>query len=296
MKNSVALITGTSSGFGKLIALTLAAKGIKVFAGMRNSTTSNAVIANELNAVENITVVELDVAKKASIQNAVKSIVQETGRIDILVNNAGVIGMGVIEQFSDKEIKNLFETNFFGLLNVTKSVLPTMRKNKNGLVINMSSGLGRMTMPFNGIYSASKYAVEAVSQALRYELSMVGLDLVVIEPGAFPSTNATNSGFHHNASDKKTAREYGDLAANFPSMIATMFQQMVDNGYAPNPQIIADKVLEIIEMPTEKRPFRIVADPQSNGKMEQLNAFNDEMQQDMLRGMHMTFLDKSMVA
>ena len=292
MKNSVALITGTSSGFGKLIALTLAAKGIKVFAGMRNITSSNAKVAKELNAHANITVVELDVANELSVQQAIQQIEAETGTIDILVNNAGVIGMGVVEQFTDKEVREQFDINFFGLLNVTRNALPVMRKQKGGLVINISSGLGRITMPFNGIYSASKYAVEAVSQALRYELTLVGMDLVVIEPGVFPTTNAANNGSHYNAGNKEIAKAYSDLAVNFPSIMNTMFQQMVDNGYAPNPQMIADKVLEIIEMPTEKRPFRIVADPQSNGKMEQLNSFNDEIQKDMLKGMQMEFLDK----
>jgi NADP-dependent 3-hydroxy acid dehydrogenase YdfG len=288
----VALVTGTSSGFGKLIAQTLAANGIIVFAGMRNITTKNASIAAELNALPNITAVELDVANETSVQGAVEQIQAIKGKIDILVNNAGVVGMGLVEQFNNQEIQELFNTNFFGLLNVTRAVLPLMRRQKSGLVINISSGLGRITMPFNGVYGATKYAVEAISQALRYELTMVGVDLVVLEPGAFPTTNLTNSASHYNASNTAIAGEYGELAVAFPTIMENSFKQMAENGYAPDPQIVADSVLSVVKMPSEKRPFRIVPDATADGKLEKMNVFNDEIQQDLLRGLHMDFLYK----
>ncbi len=208
------------------------------------------------------------------------------------MNNAGVVGMGLVEQFNNQEIQELFNVNFFGLLNVTRSVLPIMRKQKSGLVINISSGLGRITMPFNGVYGATKYAVEAVSQALRYELTMVGVDMVVLEPGAFPTTNLTNSSFQYNATNTTIAREYGELAVVFPKIMEDSFKQMADNGYAPNPQIVADSVLSVIKMPSEKRPFRIVPDATADGKLEQMNIFNDDIQKDLLRSLQMDFLYK----
>jgi NADP-dependent 3-hydroxy acid dehydrogenase YdfG len=292
----VALVTGTSSGFGKLIAQTLAANGIQVFAGMRNITTKNAAVANELNALKNIKVIELDVANEAQVQAAVQGIKSEVETIDILVNNAGVFGLGLVEQFTNAEIQAQFNINFFGLLNVTRAVLPIMRHHKSGLIINISSGLGRITMPFNGVYGATKYAVEAISQALRHELTMVGLDLVVIEPGAFPTTNAAGSSAQYNAANTQIASEYGDLAVAFPSIMANSFQQMIDYGYAADPQIIADKVMDVVEMPSEERPFRIVADPASTGKLEKYNAFNDELQYDLLKGLQMDFMYREPVA
>jgi NADP-dependent 3-hydroxy acid dehydrogenase YdfG len=292
MIQQIALITGTSSGFGKLTAITLANKGIKVFAGMRNIATKNAAVANELNTIKNITAIELDVANEDSVKAAIALIEKQEGKIDILVNNAGVVGMGLVEQFSNKEIQEIFNINFFGLMNVTRAVLPLMRKNKSGLVINISSGLGRITMPFNGVYGASKYAVEAVSQALRYELTMVGVDMVVLEPGAFPTTNLTHSSAPYNAADKNIAAAYGDLAVAFPSIMENAYKQMVANGYAPNPQIVADAVLQVIEMPSADRPFRIVPDATRDGKLEQMNAFNDDIQKDLLTGLQMDFLYK----
>lgn len=289
MKQQIALITGTSNGFGKLTAITLANKGIKVYAGMRNMATKNATAAAELNAMDNITAIELDVTNETAVQAAIANVEKEAGTIDILVNNAGVVGMGLVEQFTTKEIQAIFDTNFFGLLNVTRAVLPVMRKNKSGLVINISSGLGRITMPFNGVYGASKYAVEAISQALRYELTMVGVDMVVIEPGAFPSTNAMHAGVQFNAANNQIATAYGELAVKFPTMMAGMFQQMVANGYAPNPQMVADIVWEAIEIDADKRPLRIVADPQNKGKLDELNAFNDEMHKDLLNGFKWNF-------
>lgn len=290
MEQQVALITGTSSGFGERIARTIAANGIRVYAGMRNTGTSNERIAQALNDLPNIHVIELDVTREESIIQAVDRIKAEAGRIDTLVNNAGVYGLGLVEQFTNEEIQQQLAVNFFGPLNTIRQVLPLMRANRSGLIINISSGLGRITMPFNGIYGATKHAMEAVSQALRHELTLVGVDVVVIEPGIFPSTNASASSAHYNAKDKTIAAAYGELAVAFPDQMNNQFKQMVDAGYAADPQLVADKVYEVIATSSDARPFRVVVDPMTDGKMEQLNKLNDQMQQNLLNGMQLDFL------
>jgi len=189
-KNKTVVITGSSSGFGYLTTLTLARKGYKVWATMRNSETKNSSKREELLGIakkENlkISVIDMDVNSDESVSNAIQSIANVDGRIDYLINNAGYMFVGITEAYSIQQAKDQFETNFFGILRTTKAVAPFMRNQKEGLIVNVTSLAGRLTFPYFGIYCASKHAVEAYSQAMRYELAPFGVEVSIVEPGPF---------------------------------------------------------------------------------------------------------------
>jgi len=177
------LITGASTGFGRDTAETLARSGHTVFASMRSLSGRNKEHATALNA-HGIHTVELDVTDQDSITSAVNIVKSKAGEIDILINNAGVASAGVTEAFTAKQMFNLYNVNVFGLHRVTRSVLPMMRKQKSGLIINVGSILGRVTFPFFGMYGSSKFAVEGLTDSLRYEVSQFGVDVCLIQPSA----------------------------------------------------------------------------------------------------------------
>ena len=185
---AVVLITGCSSGFGLLSALHFARKGDTVFASMRNTAKAGALEEARDKEKLAIEVVQLDVTDEDSVKSAVRQVVDKAGRIDVLVNNAGIGAHGAIEDTDDDEAKEIFETNFFGVLNVTRAVAPIMREQKSGTIANVSSLAAVVTPPFSGIYAASKRALEAVGEALHYELHPFGIRMLLIEPGGFETS------------------------------------------------------------------------------------------------------------
>lgn len=189
---SVVLITGCSSGFGMLAALEFARKGDQVFASMRD--TSKAGHLTEAASAEglNVEVVQLDVTDEESVRSAIDSVVAKAGRIDVVVNNAGIGAHGPLEETDDEEVREIFDTNFFGVMNVVRHVAPTMRQQKSGTICNVSSLNGRVAPPFTGVYAASKYALEAASESLYYELHPFGVRVCIVEPGGF-ETNIENT-------------------------------------------------------------------------------------------------------
>src|SRR5712675_2549024 len=164
------LITGASSGFGRDTAETLFRAGHTVYASMRGAQGKNREAAEALRKL-GIMTVELDVSDDASVEAGVKKVLVEAGKVDVLVNNAGIMSAGVTEAFTAEQAKVSFDTNVIGLLRVTRAVLPSMRQQRDGRIINIGSILGRVTFPFLGIYGASKMAVEALTDSLRYEVS-----------------------------------------------------------------------------------------------------------------------------
>lgn len=176
MKNKkVVLITGCSSGIGRELSLILADKGYEVIATARDVT-----------ALEDLPVslkLQLDVTNKESISQAVKEVISKYQRVDILINNAGYSVRGALEEISLESIKSMFDVNVYGIVNVIQSVVPMMRKNQCGRIINIGSISGKFTQPINGAYCASKHALEAISDALRYELHNHNIQVTVIEPG-----------------------------------------------------------------------------------------------------------------
>ena len=181
----VVIITGASRGFGELIAKKFQKENFQVIATMRNIDSSPS-----LKKLENLDIKKLDVTAKSDIKNVVNYTVEKYGRIDILINNAGYGAFGFLEEASDEEIRNQFNVNYFGLIDCIKGVLPQMRKQKDGVIVNISSIAGRFGLPFTSLYNSSKFAVEGLTECLHYELSLFGIDIKTVAPGSF------RTGFH----------------------------------------------------------------------------------------------------
>lgn len=226
--SKVVLITGGSSGIGKSIGEFLHHKGFVVYGTSRNPE-------RVLNSV--FPLVALDVRNTESIQTAVQKIIAASGRLDIVINNAGVGITGPLEEIPTAEIRNNFETNFFGPIEVMKAALPQMREQKSGLIINITSIAGYMGLPYRSVYSASKGALELITEALRMEVKSFGIEITNVAPGDFATNIA--AGRYHAPVIKNSAYEkvYGD-------MLATM-NDHVDAG--SNPNEMAEAVYKIIQ-------------------------------------------------
>ena len=275
----VVLITGASSGFGKLTSELLASNGYKVYAGVRDVNGKNSKSAIALASQENIIVIELDVTKSQSVQDAVNRIKSETGRVDVLINSAGIAGIGLTEFFDTDKVSQLFHTNVIGVHNLTKEVLPIMRNQKCGLIISVSSLMGRMVLPTWGVYSATKFALEAMAESWRYELAHLGIDSIIIEPGAFPTTGigekmGTYSSF---PTDGASLNEYGDLAM-MNKKFELQMKELVDSGQSPDPMMVADAIKTSIETPFGQRKLRVTVDVLMGNIIDGLNEYTDKMQ------------------
>jgi len=247
---NVILVTGASTGFGRLMSVTLARRGYHVVASMRDVTGRNrqhAADLEELRRKENLrlSVLELDVTDDRSVNGAVENIVRDAGRIDTVINNAGIGLWALTETSTVEQAKQLFETNFFGVLRVNRAVLPQMRKQRSGLLIHMSSGGGRLVVPSLGIYCATKFALEAMAETLRYEVSQLGIDSVTVEPGAYPTAIGANAA---DAADPARAVDYGSLA-EAPRKLRDAFTAVDTDS-----QDVADCVVRLIEMEAGTRP------------------------------------------
>ncbi len=179
MQNKIVLITGCSNGIGLHLANYLADRGCRVYAGVRNLANRDIPELKHTN----IEPVELDITDEANIKSAVSRIISKEGKIDHLINNAGFGVSGAIEFVPMSELRRQFETNYFGTVALIQEVLPHMRAARSGRIINVSSVVGQMAYPFGGAYSSSKFALEGMSTALRYELAPFGIDVVIVEPG-----------------------------------------------------------------------------------------------------------------
>jgi len=178
----IAVVTGSSSGIGLETAIHLAKNGFKTYATMRNLGKSDAIKSQSENLP--IEILQLDVTDDESVKKAINTIVDKEGRIDVLVNNAGYALMGSVEDMSSEEVQDQFDTNVFGVYRTSKAVIPTMRKQKNGRIITISSIAGFMGMPIGSAYASSKFAVEGFTESLRHEVSPFGIHACVVEPGA----------------------------------------------------------------------------------------------------------------
>ena len=228
----VVLITGATSGMGKITAETLSKNGYTVYAGTRDE---NAAV-NE-GSLKNI---YIDVTKTDSINSAVDTIIKNEGKIDVLVNNAGYGLVATVEDGTDEEMFNQFDVNVFGLLKVTRAVLPFMREKKSGVIINISSFLGKMGLPLLAHYNASKYAVEGIVDSLRFETLPFNVRVHSIQAGLF-GTNFVAKGLVANALTTSETSPYKELVAHFVPIVA----KAINEG--PSPQPIADAVKNIIE-------------------------------------------------
>jgi NAD(P)-dependent dehydrogenase (short-subunit alcohol dehydrogenase family) len=255
MKNI--LITGCSSGFGFDAARYLASKGNTVYASMRNTEGNNKEAATKLReyAQENnvkINVVDLDVTSDESVRNATSAL----PAIDVLINNAGVGFGGPVEAFSSQELLEQLDLNIVGTLRVAKAVLPGMRKQKSGLIIQVSSTAGRAAFPGFGVYNASKWGLEGVSEALRYEVSPLGIDVVIVEPGPFSTDFFSNI---KQPKDAEIASAYGhiqEFIGGFGQQVNSLYE---DDNAPTDPMIVVEIFDNLINMPNGTRPLRTIA-------------------------------------
>ncbi len=247
------LITGASTGFGRDTAETLARAGHTVFASMRDPQGKNREHAQALSR-QGIQVVELDVSNDTSVDQAVREVLARARRIDVLVNNAGVASAGVTEAFTPDQAKGVFNTNVVGLLRTIRSVLPAMRSQRDGLIINIGSILGRVTFPFFGIYGASKFAVEALTDSLRYEVSQLGIDVTLVQPSAYPTPMYAKV---QQPEDADRAAAYGAVG-EIPGAMFKHFTNVFQAPNAPNPHDVAEAIAKLVAQPKGSRPARTV--------------------------------------
>jgi len=247
------LITGASSGFGRDTAETLHHAGHTVYASMRGVQGKNLDAAEGLRKL-GIKTVELDVRDDASVEAAVESVLAEAGAIDVLVNNAGIASAGVTEAFTAEQANVIFDTNVIGLLRVTRAVLPSMRERRDGLIINIGSILGRVTFPFVGIYGASKFAVEALTDSLRYEVSQLGVEVVAVQPSGYPTNFFTNL---QTPAGVEVTKSYGEVG-HIPDAMVTSLTATFEGEDAPNPHDVAEAIVELVGQAKGSRAIRTV--------------------------------------
>jgi NAD(P)-dependent dehydrogenase (short-subunit alcohol dehydrogenase family) len=271
------VVTGSSSGFGRLFVESLLKDGHKVIATMRNMETKNKTQAMELKKL-GATTVEMDVTSDTSVNMAVESMIRTSGAIDVVINNAGLGVLGFQESFTTDDWKKLFEVNVFGVQRVNRAVLPLMREKKSGLLIHISSILGRMVIPFYGPYNASKFALEAMADNYRIELSSFGIESIIVEPGGYGTAFSDNLMI---ASDKARTASYGTMA-QVPEESLKGFKKHLEGTNAPNPKWVADAVVNLIKMPRGQRPFRTTVDKLGMGAaIEPYNKSIEEIQRNV---------------
>ncbi|MDO5608576.1 MAG: SDR family oxidoreductase [Capnocytophaga sp.] len=234
--SKIVFITGATSGIGKITALFLARKGFVVYGTGRNPQEENTAF----------TLLKMDVRDTESIREAVQTVIAREGRIDILINNAGVGISGAIEEIPQNELHNLFATNLYGVITLTQEVLPHMRKQHNGLIINITSIAGYMGLPFRGMYSASKGALMLASEALRMEVKPFGIKVTTIAPGDY-ATDIASRRYH------APVKEDSPYAEIYQKSLDMMNQHVGSGG---NPEEMARKIYQIIQTKNPKVHYK----------------------------------------
>jgi NAD(P)-dependent dehydrogenase (short-subunit alcohol dehydrogenase family) len=269
------LITGASGGFGKLTVKTLIDKGHQVAAAMRDINGKNKAVATELSKA-GAKIIELDVTKDQSVTNGVNKAITELGALDVLFNNAGVGTLGMQEFFTTSDYQRLFDVNVFGVQRMNRAVAPYFRKNRKGLIIYTSSLLGRIALPFYGPYQSSKWALEAMAENYRVELSSFGIENCIVEPGGYPTTFMENL---LEPTDNSQTTSYGDFM-KFPEQMFGNFENVLKNNPQQNPQRVADAIADLIDKPYGDKPFRTTVD--FIGMGDHVQKYNEHLEQVMM--------------
>jgi NAD(P)-dependent dehydrogenase (short-subunit alcohol dehydrogenase family) len=235
----VVVITGASSGFGNLLANVLVQKGHRVFGTSRNPSATTSL--------PNVTMLPLDVCDDNSVSTCASTVLSETdNRLDVLINNAGYLLEGPLEEITLEQLKAQFETNFFGAVRMINAFLPTMRKQRSGHIINISSIAGLMALPFKGAYSASKFALEGYSESLRQELKPIGIHVSIIEPSYYKtnlSGNKQGSSGHITDYDPHRGRMFARVQAEWES--------------APGPEAVVETIAKAVESRSPKLRYPV---------------------------------------
>jgi NAD(P)-dependent dehydrogenase (short-subunit alcohol dehydrogenase family) len=277
-RSTVTFITGTSTGFGRAAAETLAARGYTVIATMRESNGRNASHRDALASLAAregwaLHVLDLDVTQDASVEQAVQQALTYAGRIDVVINNAGIAALGLTEAYTLQQFQRLFEVNLFGVVRVNRAVLPSMRKQRSGLLIHVSSAAGRVTVPYMGVYGASKFALEALADAYRFELAPFGIDSVLVEPGIHRTPILEN---FLSPLDDTVVRDYG-ASAECAARVKGVFDAANRAAETPGAEGVVEAFVRLIETPAGERPFRTVPTPSLQPLLDPYNALSAEM-------------------
>lgn len=267
------ILTGSASGFGLKAAKTLALKGHTVYATMRNVNGANAGVAQELKdwaqaQKVKVEVVELDVTNTASVNNAIAEIAKESGgKIDVLINNAGISYYGLGEALTIEQTEQIYQVNTLGPERTMKAVLPYMHAQKEGLIINVTSVQSRNYIPSLSTYNGSKAGLDAASVGYHYELKSSGIDVAVIQPGAYQSTDITNKSI--TGKNEAVEAKYGADALDFKRALLQYFVPTPESG---DPQEVADAMLKLVEQPKGERAlWTIVGGGPMAEKFEAIN-------------------------
>jgi NAD(P)-dependent dehydrogenase (short-subunit alcohol dehydrogenase family) len=218
-------------------------------------------------------VLALDVTDQASVDSAVAGALAEAGGLDVVINNAGIAALGVTEAFTPRQFDQIFAVNVCGVVRVNRAVLPSMRRQRSGLLVHVSSGAGRVTIPALAAYCASKYALEALADAYRYELLPFGVDSVLVEPGVY------RTGIHDRFIDPADAArlaDYGDAAA-FAERVNGVFQAIVGSPDALGSGEVVDAIVALIDMAPDQRPFRTIVSAPIQQLLDAYNASADAL-------------------
>lgn len=231
---------------------------------------------------------ELDVTRKKSVAKAVETIVGKEKRLDVVVSNAGIWGPGVLESFTMKQWRQVFDVNFFGSVRVMREVLPVMREQGHGLVLQLSSLQGRFILPYSGPYVASKWAIEAATEQFRYELASFGVEFTLLEPYDF-MTEMKDKAINYVAADASRDKDYGSTVD-----FIKQFYLVPNQERANDPVFVIDAIQQIIDMPTGTRPVRVtVKNPLQ--QIETMNSLQVEMQTELFGWMNLQHMLKPAV-
>lgn len=282
------LITGASGGFGKLTVLTLLQKGHQVAASMRDIHGKNKNVADELRKA-GAKIIEIDVTDDTSVNNGVQKAIADLDGLDVLINNAGLGVLGMQEFFTPADFQKVFDINVFGVQRMNRAVVPYFREKKNGLIVYTSSLLGRIALPFYGAYQASKWALEALAENYRVELSGFGIENCIVEPGGYPTAFSDNL---LRPSDNSREVGYGDFA-KVPEAALHNFENVLKNNPQQNPQKVADAFAELIEKPKGDKPFRTTVD--FIGMADHIQKYNEHLEQ-IMTGLYTNFGTQGMLS
>jgi len=271
------LITGAAGGFGTIIIEALLAEGYTVTGAMRDAGGRNQRIAENLEK-KGAFIVEIDVTSDESVVQGVNKAAAQMGSIDLLINNAGLGAGGIQEGFTADDWKKVFDVNVFGVQRLTRAVLPFMKQQQQGLLMLISSLSARLSVPFQGPYSPSKWAAEALAESYRVEVSNLGIESCIVEPGGFPTQFI---GSLLQPSEKERSSDYGAIK-DLPDALLTAVKGVFESNPEQTPDLVSKAVVELIKMPHGKRPMRTEVDKMFMGELvaplnQQLAAANEKV-------------------
>jgi len=282
------LITGAAGGFGTIIIDALLSEGYTIAGAMRDTEGRNKQAAEILDQ-KGVFVVEIDVTNDDSVVDGVNKAAAEMGSIDILINNAGLGAGGIQEGFTADDWKKVFDVNVFGVQRMTRAVLPYMKRQQHGLLMLISSLSARLSVPFQGPYSPSKWAAEALAESYKVEVSNLGIESCIVEPGGFPTQFI---GSLLQPSDKERLLDYGAIK-DLPDALLSSVKSVFESNPEQTPDLVSNAVINLIKMPQGTRPMRTEVDRMFMGDLvAPLNQQLAEANEKVYEAFQMKYLTK----